>query len=328
MLLLLVFSSTLINNVQAQPILAEEDNDSITALQIGDTIPEELWNLTLHAIDRYRGKEIIKLNNYRQKLIILDFWATWCTTCLAAMPRLDSLQHTMGNMIIIPTTRESLEKLEPFLERNPVAKTVNLKTVYDDKILHRYFPHRLIPHYIWIYNGKFLTATNAKEINQQTLENVFSEGISGAIPKIDILGYDKRQSLLDNLNQGKLVVPTVYSTTFSEKIEGLGSSQSHTNKHGLIRRYFLNRPLSDMYRYALRIEMNEDKLIFDLAGSGINPEMLLCYEQIYNDEELTDPNKQMLDDLNQRFKLYVSEIKIAKKNAEGTSRIIVIKPTK
>lgn len=329
-LLATIFVSMFIQ-VHAQSIRerTEAGLTHVKPLQIGDTIPESLWHVPLQVVNHSNGKDTITLNDYKdKKLIIIDFWATWCTTCLSEMPRLDTLKNKVDNMIIIPVTQESLDRLESFLDRNPIAQKVNLKTVFDDKILKRYFPFRLIPHYIWIYNGRFSTASSAAEINMKTLKTLYSTGNSEATPKVDILGFDKNQSLMDNLNQRKLVVPTIYCITFSDKITGLGSSQSHTKKHGLVRRYFFNRPLIELYRFALNLETNEDKLIFDLGECSIDPKDLICYEQIYDEKMSTDPNKQMLEDLNQRFKLYVSETKTLQENMGATCKMVVIKSTK
>ena len=36
--------------------------------------------------------QVIRLNDYSGKLIILNFWTTWCVPCKDEMPSLDALQ--------------------------------------------------------------------------------------------------------------------------------------------------------------------------------------------------------------------------------------------
>src|SRR5690606_387191 len=69
-----------------------EGQTEIRPLQIGDTIPEELWNLSFQVVNHPDGNETITLNDYRdKKLVILDFWATWCGSCIASMPYMHEL---------------------------------------------------------------------------------------------------------------------------------------------------------------------------------------------------------------------------------------------
>ena len=37
--------------------------------------------------------EIIKISDFKNKLIILNFWATWCLPCREEMPSLDNLSN-------------------------------------------------------------------------------------------------------------------------------------------------------------------------------------------------------------------------------------------
>ena len=45
---------------------------------------------------RLTGGESAKLSDYHGKVVLLDFWATWCEPCLEEMPVLQSLQRRFG----------------------------------------------------------------------------------------------------------------------------------------------------------------------------------------------------------------------------------------
>lgn len=116
---------------------------SITIMQpskIGDPIPDKVWNLPLQVVNHPEGKETITLAAYKGKLIIIDFWATWCTACLKGFPLLDSLQKLHPEMKVVKVTDEKL---------NP-SQTQKYMSVVGDSTLSQIFPHRGIPYYVWI----------------------------------------------------------------------------------------------------------------------------------------------------------------------------------
>ncbi len=77
--------------------------------------------------------EIIKLNDYKGKLIILNFWATWCAPCREEMPYLDTLQSVdkLENLKIFPINvgKEKIEKAEKFFLE---LKIKNLDIYFED----------------------------------------------------------------------------------------------------------------------------------------------------------------------------------------------------
>ena len=65
-----------------------------------------------------KNQKDVNLDDYKGKLIILNFWATWCAPCKEEMPSLDSLQvnTNLYNLKIFPINigQENLTKSEYF----------------------------------------------------------------------------------------------------------------------------------------------------------------------------------------------------------------------
>ena len=91
--------------------------------------------------------EQLNLNEYKGKLIILNFWATWCAPCKEEMPSLDLLQsnNRLNNLKIFPINvgQENAEKAAKFFKS---LKIQNLNLYFDSSVnLTKKFGLRGIP---------------------------------------------------------------------------------------------------------------------------------------------------------------------------------------
>ena len=89
----------------------------------------------------------IDLSNYRGNLVLLNFWATWCSPCKEEMPSLDSLKinDNLDNLIIFPINigQENVDKASSFFKDMDIK---NLKLYFDSPItLAKKFGLRGIP---------------------------------------------------------------------------------------------------------------------------------------------------------------------------------------
>jgi len=135
-----------------------EGQIEIKPLQIGDTIPEEVWNMPLQTVKHGRETKEIRLADYRGKVIILDYWATWCKSCINAMPKMHRLAIAYpDDVILLPVTHESTAVVKKFLEVTASKQIKSLEgifhTVVDGNMLKDIVPHQTLPH-IAIINGE------------------------------------------------------------------------------------------------------------------------------------------------------------------------------
>jgi thiol-disulfide isomerase/thioredoxin len=142
-------------------------------------IDSRLPNLDLGAIINYKDSTAF-LSDFKNKIIILDFWFTECGACIAQFPKEDSLQKQFNDDIqIIPVTFESQKKVTAFLSRwtKKNHSTLALPFIVGDSVLNIFFANTYFPHYIWISQDRriiahtseyFLTAENIEAMLRET----------------------------------------------------------------------------------------------------------------------------------------------------------------
>jgi thiol-disulfide isomerase/thioredoxin len=89
----------------------------------------------------------VNLADFNGKLVILNFWATWCAPCKEEMPSLDDLQSNskLSNLRIFPINigQEDISKTEFFFKELDIK---NLKIYFDAPItLAKKFSLRGVP---------------------------------------------------------------------------------------------------------------------------------------------------------------------------------------
>ena len=212
----------------------------------------------------------INLDIYKDRLLILDFWATTCSGCVAALPKMEALQKKFGDKVkILPVTYEPALIVGPFLKNNKYTKNLSLASVINDKILHNYFKHVSMPHEVWIYKGKTIAVTTAEYVDQHNIEKIINgEKIDWPI-KYDYFVFD-RSKLLFKLNDKQIDTSNTdlrYSaiSDYKEGVNseglsgGMGINKNELNK--TIRAYFLNQPIFNSYLTLLNYTVKSDSLI-------------------------------------------------------------------
>ena len=106
-------------------------------------------------IFKYINQKNVNLADFKGKLVILNFWATWCAPCKEEMPSLDDLQSNskLSNLKIFPINigQEDISKSEFFFKELNIK---NLNIYFDAPItLAKKFSLRGVPTTI-LFNKK------------------------------------------------------------------------------------------------------------------------------------------------------------------------------
>jgi len=83
----------------------------------------------LPAINEKLDGKVIKLSDYKGKLVLINFWASWCGPCRAEIPTLTKLQETYKDrsFTIIGLAVENQKNAEKFLQ----GREINYPNAYD-----------------------------------------------------------------------------------------------------------------------------------------------------------------------------------------------------
>jgi thiol-disulfide isomerase/thioredoxin len=222
------------------------------ALKIGDLIPKSLWDTPLEIVNDPQGRQSIKLADYKGKMILLDFWATWCSSCIHHLPDVKRLQSEFKKdlQVMLVNTRNSRDtkvKVINFFNRlnKDTATAVNLISVVNDVALDNAFYHLSIPHYVWINRRGVIKAyTSAEQVTSTSVRNLLINDEGSRFAKLDV----NRERPTFTVSEFPTDKVQKFSLLLKGKVEGVGGGSRLRRINDTIRgRSFNNRTLVRLY---------------------------------------------------------------------------------
>jgi len=181
------------------PISSPAQPDS-AILKVGDAPPALDFKV-------YKSSKTIDWSSLKNRVIVLEFWATWCPPCVENIPKMDSLAEIYSGKAFsfISVTYETEGMVEKFLRQHPMHTMIGLD---NDFAMFRSYMAWGIPMTVVVNaEGKIACIIHPNKLNSALLDDVMAgryPEVERARPWPDPEGAEKYfRSLLQKGSTGK-----------------------------------------------------------------------------------------------------------------------------
>lgn len=206
------------------------------SVQVGSLVPD--FDITILTKEGTVKKNI---KDYRGKVVILEFWATFCGPCFPAMDHLADLQFKFQKELeVINVTDEERWKVVNFLKKRPTFMAIALD---NDKSINQLFYHQLMPHTIIIDTQGYIKAiTSPEEVTEEVIYLTKSGAILTVKTKAEFAPKSENATAMTGIQAEDKSFYKVAVSAFKEGV------QSQINKKSDFEYEFINCTVPLMYQ--------------------------------------------------------------------------------
>ncbi|MEO0076763.1 MAG: TlpA disulfide reductase family protein [candidate division WOR-3 bacterium] len=125
--------------------------------------------LTDFTLEEINGSKI-KLSELKGKVVLVDFWATWCPPCRTAIPHLERIYtdyKTQGLIVLGISLDQDKEQIKTFLKNNPISYSI----LFGDKQIANNYQVEAIPTLI-LFDKKGNMALREVGFSEENISNL------------------------------------------------------------------------------------------------------------------------------------------------------------
>lgn len=118
------------------------------------------------AVERHARDEVVPLQSLRGKVVVINYWATWCQPCMEEIPALIRVAAENEGKVVLLAVNENdgllgRLKMDRWLKKNPATFTPYI--VYANRGLKQRYPWRVYPTtYVLDANGDVVSKVEGK----------------------------------------------------------------------------------------------------------------------------------------------------------------------
>jgi thiol-disulfide isomerase/thioredoxin len=151
-----------------------------SGIAVGGAVPDSMLNAELNLLGAGTS---LKLAGFKGKPFILDFWASWCGSCIKSLPHADSLlkanRQELSILLVNSSARDRdagklSQFVDSFLKDHPAF---SVPFVAQHELFSRYFKISRLPCYVWVgSDGRIKAVTGYGTLNEENVRRFLAGG--------------------------------------------------------------------------------------------------------------------------------------------------------
>jgi thiol-disulfide isomerase/thioredoxin len=163
---------TVLTAIVALALLGSLSQEGLVAAQDPGACDPKLKTANLNFTLKDASGKLVKLADFKGKLIALNFWATWCIPCRAEIPTLVELQTKyarQGLQVVGISIDDTVEKMQPFVAKYKINYPA-LTAVNNEAVLDTYGPMVVVPWTVMIKRDGTACSKHIGPVTKEALD--------------------------------------------------------------------------------------------------------------------------------------------------------------